>query len=128
MSEIMTRHEAAEIVRTFREVVDTPLTEHREILLGALDMAIEALEIDLMMLNSAVSLQLKEAIERGEVYLAPAPKEATIPILIHNSGKTFDGYYDRARRLIFASSITEELAEQIGWTWEEAEEQNLGGE
>ena len=44
MSEIMTRQEAAEIVRTFREVMDTPVTEHREILLGALDMAIVELE------------------------------------------------------------------------------------
>jgi len=46
MSEIMTRQEAAEIVRTFRNVMDTPITEHREILLGALDMAIEELEKD----------------------------------------------------------------------------------
>ena len=42
----MTNKEAAEIVRTFREVMDTPITEHRDILLGALDMAINALERD----------------------------------------------------------------------------------
>ena len=42
----MTNKEAAEIVKTFREVMDTPITEHRDILLGALDMAINALERD----------------------------------------------------------------------------------
>jgi len=35
---------AIDIVRTFREAMDTPITEHREILLGSLDMAIEALK------------------------------------------------------------------------------------
>lgn len=40
----MTNKEAIEIVKTFRQAMDTPITEHREILLGALDMAIEALE------------------------------------------------------------------------------------
>jgi hypothetical protein len=70
---------------------------------------------------------LKKKIENGEVYLAPAPVQATVPILIHHSGKTFPGYNDTARKLIFASAISEELAEQFGWTWEEAEEQKLGG-
>lgn len=123
MSEIMTRQEAAEIVRTFREVMDTPVTEHREILLGALDMAIECLESEPFTMET-----LKKAIENGEVYLAPAPVQATVPILIHHSGKTFPGYNDTSRKLIFASAISEELAEQFGWTWEEAEEQKLGGE
>ena len=284
MSDIMTRQEAAEIVRTFREVMDTPVTEHREILLGALDMAIEELEkerpsviylckyhrgdheckhttriedalnfekvapgkwvekipvnipektnvcknceyyvnrygkgqcyaqkcapeveddetcenfssnlhkaniIDLLkcelecvkrqdtdkcqrdengcqccdliqdtdeiihMYEEVIDLvekgyrehcfapivfneekmqeiidDLKQKIENGEVYLAPAPVQATVPILIHHSGKTFPGYNDTSRKLIFASSISEELAEQFGWTWEEAEEQKLGG-
>ena len=40
----MTNHEAADIVRTFRDVMDTPITEYREELIGALNMAIEALE------------------------------------------------------------------------------------
>lgn len=40
----MTNQEAADIVRTFRDVMDTPITEYREELIGALNMAIEALE------------------------------------------------------------------------------------
>ena len=40
----MTNKEAADIVRTFQEAMDTPITEYRDVLLGALDMAIEALE------------------------------------------------------------------------------------
>ena len=40
----MTNQEAIEIVKTFREAMDSPITEYRDILLGALDMAIEALE------------------------------------------------------------------------------------
>ena len=142
MSEIMTRQEAAEIVRTFREAMDTPITEHREILLGALDMAIEELEKDP---KSVIYLckyhkegheckhtsRIEDALNFKEV--APGKwvevVQATVPILIHHSGKTFPGYKDIARKLIFASAISEELAEQrFGWTWEEAEEQKLGGE
>lgn len=40
----MTNKEAIEIVKTFRQAMDTPITNYREILLGALDMAIKALE------------------------------------------------------------------------------------
>ena len=40
----MTNKEAIEIVKTFRQAMDTPITEYRDILLGALDMAIKALE------------------------------------------------------------------------------------
>ena len=42
----MTNQEAIEIVKTFRQAMDSPITEYRDILLGALDMAIEALEIE----------------------------------------------------------------------------------
>lgn len=172
MSEIMTRQQAAEIVRTFREVMDTPVTEHREILLGALDMAIEELEknpksviylckyhkegheckhttriedalnfeevapgkwvevekIPVNIIPADLADELREKIANGEVHLAPAPVQATVPILIHHSGKTLPGYNDTARKLIFASAISEELAQQFGWTWEEAEEQQFGGE
>ena len=71
--------------------------------------------------------ELREKIANGEVHLAPAPVQATVPILIYHSGRTFPGYNDIARKLIVASAISEELAEQFGWTWEEAEEQKLGG-
>lgn len=172
MSEIITRQEAAEIVRTFREVMDTPVTEHREILLGALDMAIEELEKDpksvvylckyhkegheckhTSRIEDALNFEevapgkfvevekipvniipydladeLREKIEDGEVYLAPAPVEATTAIMIHNSGRTFRGFHDKNRHLIFGSYMSEEIAEQFGWTWEEAEEQKLGGD
>lgn len=40
----MTNKEAIEILRTFREAMDTPITNYRDILLGSLDMAIESLE------------------------------------------------------------------------------------
>lgn len=40
----MTNEDAIEIVKTFRQAMDTPITEYREILLGALDMAIDALK------------------------------------------------------------------------------------
>ena len=39
----MTNQEAKEIVQTFREAMDHPETQYKDILLGALDMAIEAL-------------------------------------------------------------------------------------
>ena len=39
----MTSKEAIEIVKTFRNAMDNPMTEYRDILLGALDMAIIAL-------------------------------------------------------------------------------------
>lgn len=37
---------AIEILKTFREAMDTPITNYRDILLGSLDMAIKALEND----------------------------------------------------------------------------------
>ena len=40
----MTNQEAAEIIKVFRAAMDTPITQYREILLGALDRAIEVLE------------------------------------------------------------------------------------
>ena len=40
----MTNQEAKEIVQTFREAMDHPETQYKDILLGALDMAIEALD------------------------------------------------------------------------------------
>ena len=40
----MTNEEAIEILKTFREVMDDPITNYREVLLGSLDMAIEALK------------------------------------------------------------------------------------
>ena len=139
MSEIMTRQEAAEIVRTFREVMDTPVTEHREILLGALDMAIVELEKDpksviylckyhkegheckhTSRIEDALNFEEVAPGKFVEVEKRPARVQATVPILIHHSGKTFPGYNDTARKLIFASAISEELAQQFGWTWEEA--------
>ena len=35
---------AIEMLKTFREAMDTPITNYRDILLGSLDMAIKALE------------------------------------------------------------------------------------
>lgn len=40
----ITNEVAIDILKTFRQVMDTPITEHRDLLLGSIDMGIKALE------------------------------------------------------------------------------------
>ena len=47
----------------------------------------------------------------------------TVPITIKHNGNTHSGYYDRSRQLLFLSSMTAELAKELGIEWEEDEEQ-----
>lgn len=47
----------------------------------------------------------------------------TVPITIKHNGNTHSGYYDKSRQLLFLSSMTAELAKELGIEWEEDEEQ-----
>lgn len=48
---------------------------------------------------------------------------ATVPITITRGEQKWSAYFDKARELLIMSTMTAELAEQLGITWEEIEEQ-----
>lgn len=48
----------------------------------------------------------------------------TKPVTIKTKrGRTFDGYIDETRNILFTQYTTTELAKSAGWTWKEKEEQ-----
>ena len=48
---------------------------------------------------------------------------ATVPVTITRGEQKWSAYYDKARNLLYMSPMTKELAEQLGITWEEIDEQ-----
>lgn len=47
---------------------------------------------------------------------------ATSEIIIEHGGRTFKGYRDAVRGLIFGSYMSEETAKRFGWSWKDVEE------
>lgn len=61
----MNNQEAKEIVQTFREAMDHPETQYKDVLLGALDMAIEALDRDPIKFNIDELCRMRSDLKSG---------------------------------------------------------------
>lgn len=87
----MSIEDAIEIIESFRLIFDSPEVENKEVLLAAIDKAIEA---------------LKKAYSFEHV------------IINHPEYGLCDGWIDRQRMLLFLDSITFEIACAVGISWE----------
>lgn len=76
------------------------------------------------------NLSLAEIYERGkqegeavkEFTQRPTIIYSTTPVKLVRDGVTYDVYYDRRRRLLFTTSVPEEFARELGWSWKDCEE------